>query len=135
MGRKTFTTKQTLFNLREAEVLVGQGESITSACRKSAVAEQAYYRWRKEYGGMGTEQLKCLKELEKESARLKRVVADLSLEKAILAEAARGNFRVPAGCCYWRFRNTSSCRQDDCRQQGKAGAYARTCQRIRSQGA
>ena len=62
------------------------------ACRKIAVTEQTYYRWRKEYGGMGTEQLKRLKELEKENARLRRAVADLSLEKIILAEAAKGNF-------------------------------------------
>jgi len=66
--------------------------SIAEACRTIAVTEQTYYRWRKEYGGMGTEQLKRLKGLEKENARLKRVAADLSLEKAILAEAARGNF-------------------------------------------
>ena len=92
MGRKTFTAEQIIFKLREVEVLVGQGASIADACRKIAVTEQTYYRWRKEYGGMGTEQLKRLKGLEKENARLKRVVADLSLEKAILAEAARGNF-------------------------------------------
>lgn len=92
MGRKTFTPEQIIFKLREVEVLVGQGESIVTACRQIAVTEQTYYRWRKEYGGMGTEQLKRLKDLEKENARLKRVVADLSLEKAILAEAARGNF-------------------------------------------
>jgi len=73
-------------------VSVGQGASIVEACRKIAVTEQTYYRWRKEYGGMGTEQLKRLKELEKENSRLRRVVADLSLEKAILAEAAKGNF-------------------------------------------
>ena len=92
MGRKIFTPEQIIFTLREVEILVGQGESIAMACRKIAVTEQTYYRWRKEYGGMGTEQLKRLKELEKENARLKRVVVDLSLEKAILAEAARGNF-------------------------------------------
>ena len=92
MGRKTFTPEQIIFKLREVEVLVGQGESVATACRKIAVTEQTYYRWRKEYGGMGTEQLKRLKELQKENTRLKRVVADLSLEKAILAEAAKGNF-------------------------------------------
>ena len=91
MGRKTFTPEQIIFKLREVEILVGQEESVAMACRKIAVTEQTYYRWRKEYGGMGTEQLKRLKELEKENVRLKRVVADLSLEKAILAEAARGN--------------------------------------------
>ena len=92
MGRKTFTPEQIIFKLREVEVLVGQGESVAMACRKIAVTEQTYYRWREEYGGMGTEQLKRLKEPEKKNARLKCVVADLSLEKAILAEAARGNF-------------------------------------------
>ena len=92
MGRKTFTAEQIIFKLREVEVLVGQGSSIAEACRKIAVTEQTYYRWRKEYGGMGTDQLKRLKELEKENARLRRVVADLSLDKAILAEAAKGNF-------------------------------------------
>ncbi len=66
MGRKAFTPEQIIFKLREVEVLVGQGESIALACRKIAVTEQTYYRWRKEYGGMGTEQLKRLKELEKE---------------------------------------------------------------------
>jgi transposase-like protein len=92
MGKKVFTAEQIIFKLREVEVLVGQGSSITEACRKIAITDQTYYRWRKEYGGMGTEQVKRLKELEKENARLKKVVADLSLEKAILAEAARGNF-------------------------------------------
>lgn len=92
MGRKAFTPEQIIFKLREVEVLVGQGESIALACRKIAATEQTYYRWRKEYGGMGTEQLKRLKELEKENARLRRAVADLSLEKIILAEAAKGNF-------------------------------------------
>ena len=92
MGRKTYTAEQIIFKLREVEVLIGQGESIAAACRSIEVSEQTYYRWRKEYGGMGTEQLKRLKELERENARLRRVVADLSLEKAILAEAARGNF-------------------------------------------
>lgn len=92
MGKKIFTAEQIIFKLREVEVLVGQGTSIAEACRKIAITEQTYYRWRKEYGGMGTEQVKRLKELEKENARLKKVVADLSLEKAILAEAARGNF-------------------------------------------
>lgn len=92
MAKKTFTPEQIIFKLREVEVLVGQGETVASVCRSIGVTEQTYYRWRKQYGGMGTEQLKRLKELEKENARLKRVVADLSLEKAILAEVAKGNF-------------------------------------------
>ena len=92
MPRKGCSPEQIIFKLRKAEVLVNQGDSIANACKKIEVSEQTYYRWRKEYGGMDTEQLKRLKELEKENMRLKRVVADLSLEKAILAEAARGNF-------------------------------------------
>ena len=88
MGRKVFTAEQIIFKLSEVDVFIGQGESIANACRKIAVTEQTYYRWRKEYGGMGTEQLKRFKELKKENARLRRVVADLSLDKAILAEAA-----------------------------------------------
>ena len=92
MAKKTFTPEQIIFKLREVEVLVGQGETVVSAYRSIAVTEQTYYRWRKEYGGMRTEQVKRLKELEKENTRLKRVVADLSLEKAILTEAAKGNF-------------------------------------------
>ena len=92
MGRKNFTAEQIIFKLREVEEEMGQGESIAMACRKIAVTTQTYYRWRKEYGGIGTVQLKRLKELEKENARLRRAVADLSLEKIILAEAAKGNF-------------------------------------------
>lgn len=92
MPKKGFSPEQIIFKLREIEVLVNKGESIVSACKKTAISEQTYYRWRKEYGGMSTDQLKRLKELEQENARLKRVVADLSIEKAILAEAARGNY-------------------------------------------
>jgi len=92
MGRKTFTAEQIIFKLREVEVLIGQGTSIAEACRKIVVTEQTYYRWRREYGGMGTEQLKRLKELEKENARLRRAVADLSLDKVILEEVVKGNF-------------------------------------------
>ena len=92
MAKKAFTPEQIIFKLREVEVHVGQGETVANACRSIGVTEQTYYRWRKQYGGMGPEQLKRLKALEKENARLKRVVADLSLEKAILAEVAKGNF-------------------------------------------
>ena len=78
MAKKTFTPEQIISKLREVEVFVGQGETVASGCG----------RWRKQYGGMGTEQLKRLKELEKENTRLKRVVAGLSLEKSILAEVS-----------------------------------------------
>jgi putative transposase len=81
-----------LNKLREAEILLSQGSSIIEASRKIGVTEQTYYRWRKEYGGMRVEQARKLKDLEKENARLKKLVADLSLDNAILKEAARGNF-------------------------------------------
>jgi transposase-like protein len=78
--------------MREAEILLSQGASIAEASKKIGVSEQTYYRWRREYGGMRIEQAKRLKELEKENARLKKLVADLSLDNSILKEAARGNF-------------------------------------------
>ena len=77
--------------LREAEVYLSQGSSIGEASRKIGVTEQTYYRWRREYGGMRIEQVRCLKELEKENSRLKKLVADLSLDISILKEASRGN--------------------------------------------
>jgi transposase-like protein len=92
MVRKTYTPEQIINKLREAEVLISQGIPIAEASRKIGVTEQTYYRWRREYGGMRVEQAKRLKELEKENTRLKRLVADLSLDNAILKEAARGNF-------------------------------------------
>ncbi|MBA7623502.1 IS3 family transposase ISDsp1 [subsurface metagenome] len=92
MGRRTYTPEQIINKLREAEVLLSQGATIGEASRKIGVTEQTYYRWRKEYGGMRLEQAKRLKELEKENSRLKKLVADISLDNAILKEAARGNF-------------------------------------------
>ena len=78
--------------LRQVEVLVGQGKARIDAIREIGVVEQTYYRWRKQYGGMGTDQLKELKRLQKENDRLRRAVSDLTLEELILSEAARGNF-------------------------------------------
>ncbi len=78
--------------LREAEVLLSQGSTAVDVARKLGITEQTYYRWRREYGGMHIEQAKRLKELEKENGRLKKLVADLSLDNAILKEAVRGNF-------------------------------------------
>ena len=91
MVRKGFKPEQIIGKLREAEVLLSQGSTVGEASRKIGVTEQTYYRWRKEYGGMRVDQAHRLKELEQENSRLKRLVADLSLDKAILAEAARGN--------------------------------------------
>ena len=78
--------------LREVEILLYQGANVSEACRKIGVTEQTYYRWRKEYGGMRIEQARRLKDLEKENTRLKKLVADISLDNAILKEVAEGNF-------------------------------------------
>ena len=91
MRRKRYTPEQIISKLREAEVLLSKGQTTGVVCRKIGVSEQTYYRWRKEYGGLRTDQAKRLKELEKENARLKKVVADLSLDNDILREAASGN--------------------------------------------
>ncbi len=92
MPRKRFTAEQIIQHLREAEVLLAQGQTIAKVCKKIGITDQTYYRWRKEYGGIRTDQAKRLKDLEKENARLKRLLADAELDKAILREAASGNF-------------------------------------------
>jgi transposase-like protein len=92
MVRKGYTPEQIINKLREVEILLNQGSSIIEASRKIGVTEQTYYRWRREFGSMRVEQAKRLKELEKENTRLKKLVADLSLDNSILKEAARGNF-------------------------------------------
>jgi putative transposase len=92
MGRKINSPEQIVRKLRQAEVLISQGNTISQASRQLGITEQTYYRWRKLYGGMQVSQAKRLKELENENTRLKKLVADLSLDKAILKEAAKGNF-------------------------------------------
>lgn len=84
--------EEIVVKLRQVEVLSGQGISRLDAIRQIGVTEQTYYRWKKKYGGMGAEQLKELKRLQKENERLRRVVSDLTLDKLILKEAASGNF-------------------------------------------
>jgi transposase-like protein len=92
MGRKVFKPEQIIGKLREAEVLLSQGHKVGEVSRKLGITEQTYYRWRKEYGGMTVDQARRLKEVEKENARLRKLVADLSLDNAILKEVSRGNF-------------------------------------------
>ena len=92
MGKKKFTPVQIVSMLREAEVLLGKGQNIAEVCRTLGITDQTYDRWRKEYGGLRVDQAKRLKELEQENTRLKKVVADLIVDKAILKEAARKNF-------------------------------------------
>ena len=92
MGNKRPKPEEIVSKLGQVEVLMGQGMSRLDAIRQIGVVEQTYYRWRKQYGGMGRSQLKRLKELEKENQRLRRAVSDLTLDKLILTEASRGNF-------------------------------------------
>jgi len=92
MPKKGYSPEQIIHKLREAEVMLSQGNTIGITCKKVGVSDVTYYRWRKEYGGMGVNQARRLKELEQENARLKKVVADFALDNAILKEAARGNF-------------------------------------------
>jgi len=91
MGKR-LGAEQIVAKLRQIEILTGQGKSTALACRDVGVSEQSYYRWRKEYGGLEIDQAKRMKELERENARLKRLVADLSLEKQVLSDIASGNF-------------------------------------------
>ena len=92
MGRKRHTPEQIITALREAEVGLARGKSVKLMSRELGITEQTYYRWRREYGGMKVSQARRLKELERENGRLKRAVADLTLDKLILEEAGRGNF-------------------------------------------
>ena len=91
MPKKRFSAEQIVILLRQIEVLISQGKSAPIACRDAGISQQSYYRWRKEYGGLELDQARRLKDLEKENARLKRLVADLSLDKQVLKEIASGN--------------------------------------------
>ena len=91
MGKKRYTPEQIIAKLREAEVLHSKGDTIESICRHLGITEQTYYRWRKEYGGIRIDQAKRLKALEQENSRLKKIVADLTIDNSILKEASRGN--------------------------------------------
>ena len=92
MGRKRYSAEQIIGMLREAEVAMAQGQTVGQVCRSLGIVEQTFYRWRREYGGLKIEQARRLKALEQENARLKRAVAELTLDKLILQEAVKGNF-------------------------------------------
>ena len=92
MARKRHNAEEIIHRLWEADVLLGQGETVGQVCKQLGVVEQTYYRWRKAYGGMKIDQAKRLKELETENARLKRAVADLTVDKLLLKEAAEGKY-------------------------------------------
>jgi len=92
MGNKRHKPEEIVSKLRQVDVLVGQGMARVDAIRQVSITEQTYYRWRKQYGGLGTDQLKQLKQLQRENEQLRKAVADLTIDKQILTEAARGNF-------------------------------------------
>ena len=92
MPRKRYTAEQIIGKLREAEIALAKSQTVAVVCKQIGVTEQTYYRWRKEYGGIGVDQAKRLKAIEKENQRLKRVVADQALDISILKEVAEGNF-------------------------------------------
>jgi len=91
MAKKRFSPEQIVTLLRQIEVATAQGKAISIACREAGISDQSYFRWRKEYGGLDLEQARKMKDLERENARLKRLVADLSLEKQILKDISSGN--------------------------------------------
>ena len=92
MARKRYSAEEIVNRLREAEVLIAKGTTIAQVCKQIGVTDQTYYKWRREYGGLKTDQAKRFKELERENARLKRLLAEAHLDKAMLQEVAKGNF-------------------------------------------
>lgn len=92
MARKKFKAEQIVVMLREAEIQLAKGMDVAQACRNLGISDQTYYRWRKAYGGMKVDQAKRFKDMEQENIRLKKLVADLSLDNAILKEAVKGNY-------------------------------------------
>ena len=116
MPRKRHTPEQIISKLREAEVGLAGGQTVPEVCRALGVAEQTYYRWRKEYGGLKVDQVRRFKELERENLRLRRAVADLTLDKLILKEAAEGNFEAPsvAGAVFIMFARGTRCLSVGC---------------------
>lgn len=92
MPKHRYTTEEIIHKLREADVLIGQGQTVAQACKQIGVTDQTYFRWRKSHGGLKVDQAKRLRDLEAENARLKRAVADLTVDKIILKEVAEGKF-------------------------------------------
>ena len=92
MARKRYTPEEIVAKLRQVDVLVSQGQSVADAVRSIGVTDVTYYRWRSEFGGLKTDQVKRMKDLELENQRLRKAVSDLTLDKLILSEAAKGNF-------------------------------------------
>jgi putative transposase len=114
MARKRHTAEEIVAKLRQVDVLMAQGRQVADAVRAIGVKEVTYYRWRSEYGGLKGDQVKRLKELETENTRLRRAVSDLTLDKLILAEAAKGNFFSIRGAWRKSFFENPHCRRSSC---------------------
>ena len=123
MPRKGYRAEEIIAKLREADVLLGQGKKVAEVVKALGVSEVTYYRWRQEYGGMSVSQARRLKELEKETARLRKAVADLTLDKLILQEAGRGNRPAPGAAGP---RSAGPSRRSGSPRGGPAGPWAST---------
>ena len=125
MAQKKHTPEQIIRKLREVEVAQGKGKTTPQAVKQIGVSEQTFYRWRKEYGGMRVDQAKQLKELEKENLRLKRLVADLSLDNQILKEVTEGTSKPGETTTSYRACSLESWDRKWCRSAGLAGCWVR----------
>src|ERR671916_3488278 len=125
MASKKHRPEEALAKLRQVDVLVSQGQSVAGAIRAIGVTEVTYYRWRREFGGLKSDQVKRLKDLEAENARLRRAVADLTLDKQVLAEAARGSFQAPRAGAPASSMCDGRCRSPGAAPARRSGSTAR----------
>ena len=131
MASKKHRPEEAVAKLRQVDVLVSQGQTVAEAIRAIGVTEVTYYRWRREFGGLKSDQVKRLKELEAENARLRRAVADLTLDKQILAEAARGNFQAPRADAPASSRSDGRCPSPSAAPARRSASTARRSARRR----
>src|SRR6516165_742259 len=132
MARKRYKPEEIVAKLRQVDVLVSQGQNMVDAIRQIGVSEVTYYRWRQEFGGLKTEQVKRLKDLELENSRLRKAVSDLTLDKLILQEAARGNFEAPRVAVPALSRSERGCRSPSVAPVRRSGSIARRNARSRA---
>src|SRR4030095_4244888 len=131
MPRKSYKPEEIVAKLRQVEVLTSQGQSAAEAIRSIGVSEVTYYRWRQEFGGLKSDQIKRLKDLETENTRLRRAVSDLTLDKLILQEAARGNYLAPRVAAPASRRSEACCRCPSAGPVPRWGSIARRSARSR----
>ena len=125
MAKRKHTTEQIIRKLREAEIELAKGQSIKLACKKLGVTEQTYYRWRKEYGGLRMDQARRFKQLEKENARLKKLLAEMAIDNAIVKEVAEGNFWARRVAARLQTRSSASWASRSGRRVGRWASRAR----------